>query len=357
MTGTSNRHRMPQLDTNRRLPLKRRALYALERALYWSGAGRGYTTLKGRGGATIVMYHSVAAAPAAEFIDPACHVTPKVFEAQIAWLKKHRRIISLNRLVDSISLGETPEPGTVAITFDDGYLDNLKVAAPILAKYDVPAILYLATRYIDEGQPQWVDQLYSMFQNRSRNVLEIPGRGVFSLNESAGSLEAYDTACGTLISASYAERNERLIKMQTQLQPDRMPPRLTLVWSEIGLLAEQYPRIELGIHTADHRDLTACSLDETREQIERSQARLLSETGHSARHFSFPYSRATQQTRDLVRDLGYKSATGGGVDFLINADTDCFSLSRLDSKVPDSLLRFWTSGAYPDLPRRLVGRA
>ena len=48
----------------------------------------------------------------------------------------------------------------MCITFDDGYRDNLTVAAPILEKYRLPATLFLATGYVERGETQWSDTLH-----------------------------------------------------------------------------------------------------------------------------------------------------------------------------------------------------
>jgi hypothetical protein len=53
----------------------------------------------------------------------------------------------------------------VAITFDDGYLDNLTNAFKILKKYNAPATIYITTSYINDKKiPWWID-LWSILQN------------------------------------------------------------------------------------------------------------------------------------------------------------------------------------------------
>ena len=42
-------------------------------------------------------------------------------------------------------------PAAAAITFDDGYRDNLEIAAPILKRRGLPATLFVASGFIDGG--------------------------------------------------------------------------------------------------------------------------------------------------------------------------------------------------------------
>ena len=55
----------------------------------------------------------------------------------------------------------------LTITFDDGYKDNLLYALPILEKFEVPAIIYITTRFQDQNVDLWWYELMEIIQNRS----------------------------------------------------------------------------------------------------------------------------------------------------------------------------------------------
>ncbi len=82
-------------------------------------------------GARILTYHSVGA----RVHD--MNVTPVDFAAQIEWLAANARVISLREAADGCE--------GVAITFDDGYRDNLANAAPVLRALRLPATCFICT--------------------------------------------------------------------------------------------------------------------------------------------------------------------------------------------------------------------
>ena len=108
--------------------LAKDALYTLRRV----GAGA-------REGGVILVYHSIADNQLFFTVSPA------MFEQQMAWLKSAGfNVVSLNRLMELRANGHIPAK-TVAITFDDGYKDNLTNAFPVLKKYGFPATIFVTT--------------------------------------------------------------------------------------------------------------------------------------------------------------------------------------------------------------------
>src|SRR3989344_8611170 len=89
--------------------------------------------------AHILLYHRVADTKT----DPhlLC-VSPNNFRTQIKFLKENFKIIPLAKLVQDIRKNKV-ERDTVVITFDDGYVDNLYDALPVLEEFKVPATMFL----------------------------------------------------------------------------------------------------------------------------------------------------------------------------------------------------------------------
>ena len=88
----------------------------------------------------VLMYHSLSLPP--DGADAALYVPPEEFEAQLAWLSERK-----------IPTGFASDygheaPGTVYLTFDDGYADFYTDAFPLLVRYGAKATVFLITDWI-----------------------------------------------------------------------------------------------------------------------------------------------------------------------------------------------------------------
>lgn len=95
-------------------------------------------------GVVVLIYHRVGGGSPGE-VD----LDAEVFDAQLSHLGEHHRVLTLDEAVDGLAAG-SPTEGVV-ITFDDGTADFADVVVPALARHNLPATLYAATRFIDEG--------------------------------------------------------------------------------------------------------------------------------------------------------------------------------------------------------------
>ena len=76
------------------------------------------------------------------------------FEEVIKYLSNHYTFVSIHealRILEGTMQARKP----LLITFDDGYMDNYTDAFPILKKYSVPAIIFLATDFVDGKMWIW----------------------------------------------------------------------------------------------------------------------------------------------------------------------------------------------------------
>lgn len=95
-------------------------------------------------GVVVLIYHRVGGGSGGE-VD----LDPEMFDAQLAHLGAHHRVLSLDEAVEALAAGELLEG--VVLTFDDGSADFCDVVVPLLVRHGMPATLYAATQFIDEG--------------------------------------------------------------------------------------------------------------------------------------------------------------------------------------------------------------
>lgn len=100
----------------------------------------------------ILMYHGIDSS--GEFKFNYRHTSKKHFESQLNWLKKNYNIITVEDFFEEKFLKGKPN---IAITFDDGYLNNYTNAFPLLIKYNVPATIYCTGIYNTDEKILWAD--------------------------------------------------------------------------------------------------------------------------------------------------------------------------------------------------------
>jgi peptidoglycan/xylan/chitin deacetylase (PgdA/CDA1 family) len=101
-----------------------------------------------RRGLRVLMYHAIGSPALGDRLG-IFSLAPRLFEAQIDFLSGfHREQVCA--LEAGVALSERSLQ--IAITFDDGYLDNLKVAAPILADKQLPFTVFVTSGHVRHGR-------------------------------------------------------------------------------------------------------------------------------------------------------------------------------------------------------------
>ncbi|HEY6962934.1 MAG TPA: polysaccharide deacetylase family protein [Gaiellaceae bacterium] len=180
-------------------------------------------------GVRILGYHSIS-----EGGTSLC-VTPRAFRAQMeAVAAGDLTPVRLSDALDLLAAGPV-EDRLVAITFDDGYLDNVEHAEPVLAELGLPATVFLPTRIVDgsvgyhwfpESPPalSWSDVAAAAtrgtldFQSHTRSHPWLPELSDEAAGEEiAASRSDLEARLGTVVTALaypgglYGSREERLV--------------------------------------------------------------------------------------------------------------------------------------------------
>ena len=190
-----------------------------------------------------------------------------------------------------------------------------------------------------------------MFQNRTVDKLQI-----LSLQKNTVDLTS-DTARESflkllhhhLLETTYPERKQLLDEIKHQLRPEGHAPRLTLNWDDVRELRDRYPFFEIGGHTREHIDLRKHHDEIASVEINGCADDVRRELGVLPQHFSFPYGRWCDETREIVRTSGWHSAVGISRDIRVDKTSDLFSIPRVEAPQSMTDFRFKTSGAYPGL--------
>ena len=255
-------------------------------------------------------------------------VDPEIFGGQMEALARDWSPLSLAELVEGLAGRRLPERA-VAVTFDDGYADNLEIAAPILAKHRIPATLFVATGLVDAGDPPWWDQLASLLLEPARlppmltlssggHRWRIPPLPADERRLSPNAPQPWNAEPGTRLCAFYEvwlalraldaqAREAALDEIAEWAGTPHSSGRVLLTWEQVREFAA-LPGFALGAHTHTHPALPTCSREDARTEIAGGADRLRAQTGVEVEQFAYPFGAWTPSVARLVADLGFRAA-------------------------------------------------
>jgi len=230
-----------------------------------------------------------------------------VFAARMEHIARHYTVLTLEELVDRVRRGRVPSKA-LALTFDDGYRDNLTHAAPILARYGLPATIFLTTGCIGTREILWFDRLALALKTTRQPHLRLADGSVLRLASTVDRLQAVRVVLGRLKGLPDAERRETFEQLLRDLgsSPLGDPKRLMLSWDEVEVLRGL--GFSVGAHTVSHPILSRLSPAEARREINESKIAIERALGTRPRAFAYPNGGAedvNELTVRLVGDAGF----------------------------------------------------
>ena len=103
----------------------------------------------------VLMYHRISNS----YPDPwSLNVSEENFRSHLNLFNKHYNVLPLIEFNELRRVGKLPQRA-LAITFDDGYADNVSLAAPLMLEAEIPAMFYICTGTLGEVSGMWWDIL------------------------------------------------------------------------------------------------------------------------------------------------------------------------------------------------------
>jgi peptidoglycan/xylan/chitin deacetylase (PgdA/CDA1 family) len=285
-------------------------------------------------GPAILMYHRIAVAeedPWGMAVSPAC------FEEQLDWLSSRRRILPLAEFDQRRRAGLLP-PNAVALTFDDGYACNAEVAGPLLAQFEAPATVFLATGAVSSGEEFWWDRLQHIVSAAPAPalVLEVEDQAfTVELGEPPGLAlggareQAYFELWGGLRRLGEGDRRAVLDALATRAGVGTTPRSTHLPMSEAQARAlAGSGLVSLGAHSVTHPPLSELSPNDRRREIEASLAACADLAGAPVQVFAYPFGDYDVATLEAVRAAGVTTAVTTD-EALVVAGCSSLALPRL----------------------------
>ena len=296
------------------------------------------------------MYHRISEPD----LDPwGLSVSPDHFAEQLEVINKYFYPLGMQEFLGYLQRGRVPNR-SIVVTFDDGYVDNLHHAKPLLERSDVPATIFLVTEAIVEERNFWWDELeWALLQpgtlpdwlelrvNDSKYEWQLGDARRYSLQDRQKDRQRrpWDALPGTrlaffyliwqrLLELSKLERLEALVAIRAWAGASNDPRRRDRALSkdEVKVLGEG-GLIELGAHTMTHPSLKVLSTSQQMEEISGSRAQLENIIGHPVISFSYPHGEYSVETIELVKRAGFQGASTTNFKCVMSG-ADPFQLPR-----------------------------
>jgi peptidoglycan/xylan/chitin deacetylase (PgdA/CDA1 family) len=294
--------------------LRKRSRRILSNALYYSGALWLLAALQFRRKAFVLMYHRVLPEGADTFSSESICVRPQTFARQMAFLRRHFRILSLAELAEHLDAGRELPPRSCVVTFDDGWRDNFEHALPILREQQVPAAIFVATNYIGSQECFWQERLSRlMFEavrgNAAARVLVEQALATPGLGDRApadqrriirDAVETLKNRTAEEVAALEARVHATLGGAPLPLGDDQF-----MDWNQVAALT-QGTRVTVGAHGCSHTPLNKLSAEQAARELDEAGRRIAAATGVPTESIGYPNGGYDEVVLRLTRASGYR---------------------------------------------------
>ena len=255
----------------------------------------------------ILCYHRIGV----EGVPLYSTLEPQIFEAQMRYLRRHYRVLSLAQMLGELEKPVSAGPA-VAVTFDDGYRDLFVHAFPILRKYEIRATIFAIAEAIETGMAPWYDRLFlglRVYPAQTITVdLDVPTE--LHLENAKARLEATETIVRWLRTQPDSKRRDFCSDLSRRLPvPEAELQRRMLTWEQLRIM--QADGIDCGSHTVTHPVMSQLDQEIRIRELRESREILEIRLGQPIRDFAFPFGQPADCAGVTELDLsscGYRSA-------------------------------------------------
>jgi len=283
------------------------------------------------------MYHRIADEP----VDPwGMCVSAEHFAEHMQVLARSGMACATGELARELADGDKPA-AAVAVTFDDGYADNLHTGLPILERFAVPATFFVVASAIGRHAGFWWDELERLLLHDG----PLPAKLDLTIDDRSRCWRLDDEPLATVGDASRArrawrawdaprsDRERAFAELWAWLRDQPAAPRdlaIATLRSQLeaaGCAHAEAPRAltadelvslaghelaEIGAHTSTHQRLCRLTVQERRDEIAAGKTALEQAVGHRLAGFAYPFGEWDAETVHLVREANFDYACGAG---------------------------------------------
>lgn len=249
------------------------------------------------GSGAILMFHRVKPADQHAFQpNRALEITPEFLEEVILAVRDAGiDIVSLDEVHRRLSEGDRSRR-FVALTFDDGYRDNMEFAWPVLKRHQAPFTIYVPSDFAEGRGELWWVAVERAIQRHDQIEVTLDGiEHTFDTSSTAAREKAFETIYASMRAQPNEEelrRPAREIAFGYGVDMARLCRQLCMSWDELATIAAD-PLATIGAHTVTHPILAKVADDAVvRAEMIDGARRIEERLGKRPMHFSYPVGGA-----------------------------------------------------------------
>jgi peptidoglycan/xylan/chitin deacetylase (PgdA/CDA1 family) len=230
---------------------------------------------------------------------------------QLRRLKQLASVVPLEDALEALAAGQPLPPRAVAITFDDGYRDNLDLAAPLLQDLGLPATFFLVPGLLSQDVRPWWEIIARGFALARPAVVNWNGRALPTRGRHGR--RAFLWLAERLKVLDLTTREERVDELLHLLQPEGQGDndRLFLDWDGAHELARH--GFSVGSHSMTHAILSREDPQEQSMDLMSSRQQLEAELGVPVNLLAYPNGTRSDYDANTIRaaaQAGHTHALG-----------------------------------------------
>jgi peptidoglycan/xylan/chitin deacetylase (PgdA/CDA1 family) len=229
---------------------------------------------------------------------------------QLAFLGRRCNVVPLADALRALDRNDPLPPRAVALTFDDGYRDQLELAAPMLSRLGLPATFFLIPGLLDGTAQAWWELLAWTFTRSTRDAVVWEGR-TLGLRDDGERRRSLATVLEELKRRDHPGRNTALDELKDRCSPDgKLEEHASfLEWDGARQLVRQ--GFMVASHSLNHAVLAQEPTPAQERDLTLSRRRLERELDVPVELLAYPNGKQpdySQATIAAARDAGYSHA-------------------------------------------------
>ncbi len=264
----------------------------------------------------ILMYHNVLPLARPDF--NLRNIAIADFRKQLLYFKNKYNIVSLEEIYSSKSTAPR-----IAITLDDGLVNNLRHALPVIEELHVPVTVFVTTSWLNGQSILWPDELDMLCRNCKKD-LDFKGdvfrknlSGLYISQESGRRLGEVLTFADPVEKQHWINNLSRTLGFEPSQDFKNEDLWRIMKGEEVRILADS-PFVEIGSHCVTHDNLVLLSQERVAEEMAESKNYLEKVINKPVNSVSFPFGQYNQGILSLAEKAGYSRLLT--VNFLAEKD-------------------------------------